>query len=101
MTRSNGNGGRNGGSGMSDANRLAVGRMPAPSYPSEARSKGQTATVLVEFIVGEDGRVISAVANSPSPWPILNDRAISSVLRWRFSPGSVTKFTRPIVFKLN
>lgn len=96
-----GNGGRNGGSGMSDAKRLAGGRMPAPSYPAEARAKGQTGTVLVEFVVGEDGRVVSAEAKQPSPWPILNERAISAVRRWKFPPGSVAKFTRPIVFKLN
>jgi periplasmic protein TonB len=96
-----GYGGRNGGSGMSDAKRLADGRMPAPSYPAEARAKGQTGTVLVEFVVGEDGRVVSAEAKQASPWPILNERAVSAVRRWKFPPGSVAKFTRPIVFKLN
>ncbi len=95
-----GNGGRNGGSGMSDAKRLAGGRMPAPSYPAEARAKGQTGTVLVEFVVGENGRVVSAHAKQPSPWPILNERAVSAVRRWRFPPGGVAKFVRPIVFKL-
>jgi protein TonB len=96
-----GNGGRNGGSGMSDAKRLAGGRMPAPAYPSEARSKGQTGTVLVEFVVGEDGSVVSAYAKKPSPWPILNERAVSAVRRWKFPPGTVAKYTRPIVFQLN
>lgn len=96
-----GNGGRNGGSGMSDAKRLAGGRMPAPAYPSGARSKGQTGTVLVEFVVGESGSVVSAHAKSPSPWPILNEAAVSAVRRWKFPPGSVVKYTRPIVFKLN
>ncbi len=96
-----GNGGSNGGSGMSDAKRLAGGRMPAPSYPAEARSKGQSGTVLVEFVVGEDGRVVSAYAKGASPWPILNDRAVSCVRTWRFPPGKVTKYVRPIVFKLN
>ena len=96
-----GNGGRNGGSGMSDAQRLAGGRMPAPSYPSQARARGQTGTVLVEFVVGENGRVVSAHAKSPSPWPLLNESAVSAVRRWKFPPGSVARFTRPIVFKLN
>jgi protein TonB len=95
-----GNGGQNGGSGMSDAKRLAGGRMPAPSYPAEARAKGQTGTIVVEFIVGENGSVVSAYAKSSSPWPILNERAISAVRRWKFPPGKVTKYVRPIVFKL-
>ena len=96
-----GAGGSAGSTGQSDANRLAGGRTPSPSYPAEARSKGQTGTVLVEFVVGADGRVISAYASRPSPWPLLNERAVSAVLRWKFQPGSVVKFTKPIVFKLN
>ena len=96
-----GAGGSAGSTGQSDANRLAGGRTPSPSYPAEARSKGQTGTVLVEFVVGADGRVISAYASRPSPWPLLNERAVSAVRRWKFQPGSVAKFTKPIVFKLN
>ena len=96
-----GAGGSAGSTGQSDANRLAGGRTPSPSYPAEARSKGQTGTVLVEFVVGADGRVISAYASRPSPWPLLNERAVSAVLRWKFQPGSIVKFTKPIVFKLN
>ncbi len=96
-----GNGGSNGGSGMSDAKRLAGGRMPPPSYPSAARSRGQSGTVLVEFVVGENGRVISAHAKNASPWPLLNDSAVRCVRTWRFPAGKVTKYVRPIVFKLN
>ncbi|NJM38925.1 MAG: energy transducer TonB [Akkermansiaceae bacterium] len=86
---------------MSDAKRLAGGRMPAPSYPSEAKRKGQSGTIVVEFVVGENGSVISAYAKSPSPWPILNQQAVSCVRRWKFPPGKVTKYVRPIVFRLN
>lgn len=96
-----GNGGQNGGSGMSDAKRLAGGRMPSPNYPAAARANGQTGTIIVEFIVDESGRVISAYAKSASPWPLLNDSAVSAVRRWKFPPGKVTKYVRPIVFKLN
>ncbi|MGD7654041.1 MAG: energy transducer TonB [Verrucomicrobiales bacterium] len=96
-----GNGGSRGGSGMSDAKRLSGGRMPPPSYPSSARRRGQQGTVVVEFVVGENGRVVSAYAKSPSPWPLLNDAAVRCVRKWRFASGKVTKYVRPIVFKLN
>lgn len=88
------------GSGASAASRLAAGRMPAPAYPSEARRKGQTGTVVVEFTIDTTGRVISAFAKSPSPWPLLNEEAVRTVRRWRFPPGPVTKLQRPIVFQL-
>lgn len=89
-----------GGSGPADASRLAGGRMPAPSYPAEARRKGQTGTVLVEFTVDASGRVISAYAKNPSPWPLLNEEAVRTVRRWRFPPGGVMKLQRPIIFQL-
>jgi len=87
-------------SSMSNATRLAAGRMPSPSYPAEARRKGQTGTVTVEFTVDSSGRVISAIAKSPSPWPLLNDEAVRTVRRWSFPPGGVMKLQRPIVFQL-
>jgi protein TonB len=92
--------GGSGGSGMSNSARLAAGRMPAPVYPSEARRKGQTGTVLVEFTVDSSGRVISAYAKSPSPWPLLNNEAVRTVRRWKFPPGEIMKLQRPIIFQL-
>jgi protein TonB len=88
------------GSGMSSSARLAAGRMPPPSYPSEARRKGQKGTVVIEFVVDTNGRVISAYAKSPSPWPLLNDEAVRTVRRWKFPPGGVMKLQRPIVFQI-
>lgn len=82
-------------------NRLVGARMPAPAYPNEARSRGQAGTVIVEFVVGENGRVISAYAKKPCPWPILNERAVRAVRTWRFPPGAMSTHTRPIIFKLN
>lgn len=87
-------------SGGSSADRLAAGRMPAPSYPAESRRKGQTGTVLVEFTVDTQGRVISAHAKSPSPWPLLNNEAVRTVRCWKFPPGGIMKLQRPIVFQL-
>jgi len=88
------------GTGMSSTSRLAAGRMPPPSYPPEARRKGQTGTVVVEFTVDASGRVISAYAKSPSPWQLLNNEAVSTVRRWKFPAGSIMKLQRPIVFQL-
>jgi len=88
------------GTAMSNASRLAAGRMPAPNYPAAARRGGQTGTVLVEFTVDASGKVISAYAKKPSPWPILNEEAVRTVRRWKFPPGGVMKLQRPIIFQL-
>jgi protein TonB len=89
-----------GSSGMSNSARLAAGRMPAPSYPAAARRGGQTGTVVVEFTVDTNGRVIAAHAVKPSPWPLLNNEAVRTVRGWKFPPGGVMKLQRPIVFQL-
>lgn len=85
---------------MSSAARLAAGRMPAPRYPSEARSKGQSGTVTIEFTVDASGRVSSAHVCSPCPWAVLNDEALRAVRNWKFPPGGVVTYKKPIVFKL-
>jgi protein TonB len=88
------------GTGMSQAARLAAGRMPSPAYPVKARRKGQTGTVTVEFTVDTTGRVIAAHAKNPSPWPLLDEEAVRTVRRWRFPPGGLMTLRRPIVFQL-
>lgn len=93
-------GGAPGGNGMSETRRLAAGHMPAPAYPAAARRGGQTGTVVVEFTVDQNGRVIAAHAVQPSPWPLLNNEAVRTVRRWKFPPGPVMKLQRPIVFQL-
>ncbi len=84
----------------SGAARMAAGQMPPPIYPPEARRKGQSGTVLVEFMVGSDGRVISAYPKQASPWPLLNNEAVRTVRGWKFLPGTVMRLQRPIVFQL-
>lgn len=89
-----------GGGGMTQSSRLAAGRMPSPSYPAEAKRKNQTGTVLIEFTVDAEGRVISAYAKSSSGWPLLDSEAVRTVRRWKFPAGPVMKLQRPIVFQL-
>lgn len=90
----------NGSSGMSNNARIAAGRMPSPTYPPFSRRNQQEGTVIVEFTVDQNGKVISAHAEKPSPWPLLNQEAVSTVRLWRFPPGGVMTLRRPIVFQL-
>ncbi len=77
------------------------GRQPAPEYPYRAKREGQEGVVKVRFLVGEDGRVLSAEAASPSPWPMLNDSAVRAVReRWRFRAGAVRNYEVAIKFQL-
>lgn len=77
------------------------GKQPAPDYPRQALREGQEGTVVVRFMVGENGRVLSAEPSSPSAWPLLNDAALRVVRqRWRFSTGILRAYEVAIHFQL-
>lgn len=79
-----------------------AGRQPAPAYPLQARRSNQQGTVVVEFIVGTDGKVLSAWVKSPCPYPLLNQAALSTIRsRWKFPSGAARRYKIPIVFRLS
>ena len=88
------------GTGISKSNRFAAGHMPAPPYPPYSRRNRQEGTVVVQFTINSEGHVTAAFAKKPSPWPLLNQTAVRTVLSWNFPPGNVTTLERPIIFKL-
>ncbi len=79
-----------------------AGRQPAPSYPLQARRSNQQGTVMIEFIVGTDGKVLSAWIKTPCPYELLNNAALSTIRsRWKFAAGAARRYKIPIVFRLN
>jgi protein TonB len=79
-----------------------AGRQPAPSYPLQARRSNQQGTVVVEFIVGVDGKVLSAWVKTPCAYDSLNNAALSTIRsRWKFPAGEARRYKIPIVFRLN
>ncbi len=59
----------------------------SPAYPDDLRRGGIAGSVLVEFIVGVDGKVVKAGAVSWTHREFV-DPAVRAVLRWRFEPGT-------------
>jgi protein TonB len=77
------------------------GRQPAPQYPREAAMARQEGVVIVRFTVGEDGRVQTAQAISPCPFPLLNQAAVRAVREtWRFRAGPTRSYEVAIQFQL-
>lgn len=78
----------------------------APIYPAEAKSRGLTAEVVVEFVVDEEGRVTAEHVVRSSD-PIFEEATLQAVRKWRFEPGKkdgrLVKFRLqiPVVFNLN
>lgn len=60
--------------------------METPEYPSSLRLEKISGVVVIEFVIGKDGTVTSAVAVK-SPDIRLSELAVAAVMKWRFKPG--------------
>lgn len=63
-------------------------RNPHPAYPAEARRAQQQGVVQIRVRVTADGRVAAASLARSSGFPMLDERALSTVRdRWTFKPA--------------
>ena len=77
------------------------GKQIAPEYPRRAIKERQEGSVVVHFVVGENGQVSSVEASQPCPWPLLNESALRTVReQWRFPPGNLRIYEITIRFQL-
>ncbi len=88
-------------SGISAKQRFGAGHMPTADFPAYSRRNHQEGSVVVEFCVNPSGRVTAALAKYPCQWPLLNQTAIQTVMRWSFPPGGYDTFATRMTFKLN
>lgn len=95
-------GGASGGSAVQQLQfGVGAGRQPAPSYPSRALSRGHEGVVVVQFTVGESGKIEDATAVKPSRYPELNSAAISTIRRkWKFPAGEQRTYQIAINFQI-
>jgi protein TonB len=68
------------------ANPPVVERRVVPDYPRRARAEGVHGLVLLEAILGCDGRIEDDVRVLRSV-PLLDDAAIAALRQWRFRPA--------------
>jgi protein TonB len=62
--------------------------LPPPVYPEAARRMRNQGTVVVEVVLDESGKVVSA--NATSGPPMLRDAAVQAALKARFSPTKLS-----------
>jgi len=77
-----------------------------PTYPPEARRRGEEGTVVLEVLVGADGRIRRVDVLRSSGSALLDATARNGVRQWVFSPayranGPVPQTINvPITFKM-
>ena len=58
-----------------------------PEYPHSAMMAGQTGTVRVKFVIGTDGKLVSAAVMKSSGYKILDRAAIDGLSMCKFKPA--------------
>ncbi len=85
----------------------SVAQRVLPVYPELARDAGVEGTVLVQALVGKDGRVKDVRVQPGHSIPLLDDAALDAVKRWVFTPAlqnghPVPVWVRvPVIFRLH
>lgn len=60
---------------------------PTPSYPGMSRRRGEEGQVVLQVVVGTDGRVASLSVAQSSGFRRLDKAALDAVRQWRFQPA--------------
>ncbi len=71
------------------SSRLHQGDNPRPPYPALSQRLGEQGQVVVRIWVAIDGSVSQGSIKTSSGFGRLDSIALSTVLRWRFTPGTV------------
>lgn len=80
---------------------------PKPPYPPISKLLGEQGKVLINVLVGDDGRAKDAKIHASSGFERLDDAALAVVRKWRFVPGMRAGIPEsmwhvvPITFKFN
>ena len=79
---------------------------PAPPYPDIARQRGQEGRVLLLVQVDSAGKVTGVRVQTSSGYQLLDNSALNTVRKWRFSPAQISgkaaagEILLPVDFKL-
>ncbi len=71
---------------------------PWPQYPDWARRSGQTAVLVLRYVVGADGRVRDLQIRTVRGDPRLSEPVRQTVPQWRFKPA--LRAGRPVAVRV-
>lgn len=62
---------------------------PKPEWPKEALRTEVTGTVVMKFLIDEDGNILDTLLQSSSGSALLDDAAMSGIQRCKFKPATI------------
>lgn len=68
---------------------VITARRVAPIYPATSRRRSEEGDVVLDVLVGADGRVTQITVAGTSDFERLDKAAVAAVQQWRFVPGRV------------
>ncbi len=68
---------------------VITARRIAPIYPATSRRRSEEGDVVLDVLVGADGRVTQITVAGSSDFERLDKAAVAAVQQWRFVPGRV------------
>ena len=68
---------------------VITARRVAPIYPATSRRRSEEGDVVLDVLVGADGRVTQITVAGSSDFERLDKAAVAAVQQWRFVPGRV------------
>jgi len=68
---------------------VITARRVAPLYPATSRRRSEEGDVVLDVLVGADGRVTQITVAGSSDFERLDKAAVAAVQQWRFVPGRV------------
>lgn len=71
-----------------------------PDFPYGALWFGVEGKLIVEIVIGTDGKLTAPRIVQPLPAPTLTYAALDAVRRWRFEPGKLDGQVVPVIFEL-
>ncbi len=74
---------------------VKAGNCRLPDYPAVSERLGETGTVVLQLLVGVDGKVTDSRVEVSSGYTRLDDAAIKGLSRCRFTPGTVDGVPQP------
>jgi periplasmic protein TonB len=66
-----------------------TGSCERPTYPVISKRAGEEGRVVLEFVIGVDGRVLQSKIASSSGFPRLDEAARTALSKCQFSPATV------------